>query len=392
MGLYKRSWKDRNGKRHTSKIWDMSYMVNGRQKCETTGTSNKRLAQKILDMRRAEIAEGRHVTLIKSHVPTLNDYCEEYLKARVRLSPSTSKRYGHSQKNLVNFFGTTLLSGITENRIEEYKQAQLKAGLRAAGINRNLSFLRLVLKKAKRERFIAQNPVEGDDIFMNEKVERLQAKPFTLEEERKLLAVAKEYLRPLIMLLVDTGLRVGKEALSLRWDALDLESDNPVVRVRASKTKAGIRIIPLTSRLKKELLRWKRLTGSLSEFVFFYPNDPTKHLLQVPKSWNRAVKDADVERRRIYDLRSTFATRLNAAGVPQEFIDQLMGHAGGLAQTYAKASDEFRRAAIDKLEAFIVEQGKDSVQNASNFGLDTGHKTTTNLLQFPRNTFRSTGD
>jgi hypothetical protein len=31
-----------------------------------------------------------------------------------------------------------------------------------------------------------------------------------------------------------------------------------------------------------------------------------------------------------------------------------MGHAGGLAQTYAKASDEYRRAAIDKLEAFIL--------------------------------------
>ena len=61
-----------------------------------------------------------------------------------------------------------------------------------------------------------------------------------------------------------------------------------------------------------------------------------------------------MEPRRIYDLRSTFATRLNAAGVPQVFIDQLMGHAGGLAQKYAKASEEFRRAAIDKLEAFIL--------------------------------------
>jgi hypothetical protein len=35
------------------------------------------------------------------------------------------------------------------------------------------------------------------------------------------------------------------------------------------------------------------------------------------------------------------------------FVDQLMGHAGGLAQTYAKV-DEFRRAAIDKLEVFIA--------------------------------------
>src|SRR6202044_1691715 len=100
---------------------------------------------------------------------------------------------------------------------------------------------------------------------------RLQAKPFTLEEEKKLLEVAQGYMRPLIMLLVDTGLRVGKEALPLKWDALDLDGDKPVVRVRASKTKAGIRIIPLTGRLRTELLRWRTVTGSTSEFVFFYP-------------------------------------------------------------------------------------------------------------------------
>jgi integrase len=354
MGLYRRTWKDKGGKVHGSKVWWMSFVVPGEgQKCETTGTTNKRLAKKVLDMQQAAIAEGRHVTLIKSQVPTLEEYCEQYLKSRTDLTANTRKRYGQSKKNLMKFFGSSLLSGITETRIEAYKRAQLQAKLRAAGINRNLSFLRLILKKARRERYIAQNPLDGPDLFMNERKDRLQAKPFSLEEEQKLLSVAKGYLRPLIMLLADTGLRVGKEALPLRWDAIDLESENAIVRVRASKTSAGIRIIPLTGRLNAELLRWKELTDSFSEFVFFYPKNPKKHLLQVPKSWARALKDAGVERRRIYDLRSTFATRLNAAGVPQVFIDQLMGHAGGLAQTYAKASEEYRRAAIDKLEAFI---------------------------------------
>src|SRR5712672_731885 len=210
---------------------------------------------------------------------------------------------------------------------------------------------------------------------------------FTLEEEQKLLSVAKGYLRPLILLLVETGLRVGKEALPLRWNELQLGDENPVVYVRASKTAAGIRSIPLTARLRTELLRWRNLTGpAVSPFVFFYPNDPSRHLRAVRKTWARALKTTGVSPRRIYDLRSTFATRLNGAGVPQVFIDQLMGHAGGLAQTYAKASDEFRRAAIDKLEAFIAEKDKDkdSVQNVSNLGSNPGHKTTTNLLQFPQ--------
>jgi len=332
-------------------------MEGGRQVCETTGTNNKRLARKILDLKRTEIAEGRYVSLIKTNVPTLKDYCEEYLNGRTDLSPSTSERYGFSKDNLAKFFGAALLSGITESAIEGYKQAQLKAGLRAAGINRNMSFLRLVLKKAKKERFIAQNPLEGDDLFMNERKERLQAKPFTLDEEQKLLGVAHGYLRPLILLLVDSGLRVAKEGLSLRWVDLDLNGENPVVFVRASKTAAGIRSIPLTARLRTELVQWKKLTGpSVSPFVFFNPNDPTKHLQAVRKTWATALKQAGVEPRRIYDLRSTFATRLNAAGVPPAFVEQMMGHAGGLAQTYAKANEEYRRAAIEKLEELITSE------------------------------------
>jgi len=69
-----------------------------------------------------------------------------------------------------------------------------------------------------------------------------------------------------------------------------------------------------------------------------------------------------------------------------------MGHVGGLAQRYAKAIDEFRREAIDKLEAFIVGKEKDSAQSVSKFRIKTGDKTTTNLLEFPRNTIRPTGD
>lgn len=53
-------------------------------------------------------------------------------------------------------------------------------------------------------------------------------------------------------------------------------------------------------------------------------------------------------------------------GVPQVFVEQLMGHAGGLAQTYAKV-DEFGRDAIGKLEALVcskrAEVGRPATSN-----------------------------
>src|ERR1700693_5386916 len=93
MGLYRRG-----------KTWSMSYMVPGvGQRCETTGTSNKRLAQKILDMRRAEIAEGRYANLLKSNVPKLLDWADKYLTSVQH--PNTRRRYASSKENLIAYFG-----------------------------------------------------------------------------------------------------------------------------------------------------------------------------------------------------------------------------------------------------------------------------------------------
>jgi hypothetical protein len=79
MGLYRRG-----------KTWWMSFMAPGKgQCCKFTETSNKRLARKILDMRRAEIVEGRHVNLVKSHAPGLKDFCSQYIESRVDLQPNT---------------------------------------------------------------------------------------------------------------------------------------------------------------------------------------------------------------------------------------------------------------------------------------------------------------
>jgi integrase len=162
---------------------------------------------------------------------------------------------------------------------------------------------------------------------------------------------------------VDTGLRPNAEALPLKWTDIDLE--HGMITVIASKTPAGLRTVPMTTRLKAELLSWRKLTGPTnSEFVFFYPRNPAKHLLQVPKTSARALKDAKVAKRRLYDCRSTLCSRMYAAGIQPVLIELLMGHAGsGLVHTYAKADDDFKRDAAAKLEAFIA--SKISAENTS---------------------------
>ena len=354
MGLYRRG-----------KIWWMAYTVDGRQHCESTRTSNKRLARKIVDIRRAEIAEGRFPLLLKSNAPALKEYLSQYLESRIDLHPNTRTRYGVSRRCLEGFFAAARLSDITDVRIEDYKTARLREGTGPVGVNRDLSLLRLVLKQAKRDRYIAHSPLENREHFLNERKERLQARPFTLDEEQRLLSVANGYLHTLILLLLDTGLRPNAEALTLKWRDVDFERG--MVTVVSSKTPAGLRTVPMTSRLKAELLRWKKLTGPKnSEFVFFYPRNPAKHLLHVRKTWARALKDAKVAKRRLYDCRSTFCSRMYAAGIQPFLIELLMGHAGNsLVHTYAKADDDFKRDAAAKLEAFIASKNAENTSTTS---------------------------
>ena len=75
-------------------------MIDGRQKCESTGTSNKRLAQKILDKRKGEIAEGRF-SLPKSNPPTLKQWADQFLESIAHLN--TKRVYGSCIRVLLGF-------------------------------------------------------------------------------------------------------------------------------------------------------------------------------------------------------------------------------------------------------------------------------------------------
>jgi integrase len=326
----------------------MSYVADGVQHCESTGTTNKRLAQKIYDKRKGEITEGRF-RLVPAQSPLLKDFSDEFL-GTIR-HPNTKRVYKSCVETLKEFFGNARLSQITATRIEEFKAVRSKAGAGPAIINRNLAVLRRMMKLAFRRKLIARNPFEEVE-FLNERQHRRQPHILTFEEEARLIAAAPPMLRALVILLVETGLRVGKEALPLKWT--DIDFDNAVIHIHESKTLAGRRPVPLSECCAAELQRWRNLTGpEYSEFVFFNPTDKKKHLLKLPKTWRSALKKAKIGYFPIYNLRHTFATRGNACEIPPITLAQLIGHSStGIIQTYAKVVDQSRRDAIKKLEEY----------------------------------------
>jgi integrase len=324
----------------------MTAMIDGKQVCKTTGTSNKRLAQKRQDAWRTEIAQGQYSLLRKA--PQLKDWADKYLESVEH--PNTRRRYKSSEANLVTFFGDSRLDHISAKRIEEFKRVRREDGAKGATINRDLRFLAQILKQAERERYIGRSPFDLGKFFANETRERRKPHILSYEEQEKLLAVAPPRIRVLTVLGVETGMRTG-EMTGLRWEDIDLL--NGVVHVLKSKSTAGIRSVPLSGFSKSELLRWRNLIGpEYSEWVFPDLSNRRHPLQGGRKSWASALKKAGIPFFPIYNLRHTFASRMTAAGVSPITVAQMLGHASTqIVPRYAQVLDQNRFDAMKKLES-----------------------------------------
>ena len=145
-------------------------------------------------------------------------------------------------------------------------------------------------------------------------------------------------------------MRTG-EMRGLLWEDIDLL--NCALRVEKSKSRAGIRSVPLSGFCKSELLKWRNLVGpEYSEWVFPSLSNRRHPLQGGRKAWASALKKAGIPFFPIYNLRHTFASRMTAAGVSPITIAQMLGHASTqIVPRYAQVLDQNRFEAMKRLEA-----------------------------------------
>jgi len=335
-------------------------MVDGKQISESTGETNRRLAQQKLNIRLAEIAQGQF-NLLKKHGPPLGAWSQKFLESVQH--DNTRRRYASSRANLVSFLGDgTQLAHISAARIEEFKRARRVEGIKAATLNRDLRFLAQVLTEAERERYIARTPFDTYKFFLNEGRERRKPHILSAGEQEKLLAVAPPRIRMLTVLGVETGMRTG-EMLALRWADVDLLDCR--LQVGESKSQAGIRCVPFSKFCQLEFKNWRNLVGPEYAELVFPSFSNRRHPLQGGrKAWATALKKAGISFFPIYNLRHTFASRMTAAGVSSITIAQLLGHSSTqIVPRYAQVLDQNRLDAVRKMEAY--REGRPSCEAAA---------------------------
>jgi integrase len=344
MGVYRRKDNSRKGR-----VWWISYFRAGRQHRESTGSINKRVAVQLLSVRKAQVVEERW-NLPRSRSPYLGTWMDEFLNSINH--EKTQSRYRSSVNNILHYFSKKMrLAEITPEAVFRFQQKRLEDGAGKATVNRDLATLSSSLSRAKKMRLVSHNACT-DVGKLNERRERRQAKPLSYEEEARVGEFAPPWLATLITVLAETGMRVRKEALPLQWSDLSLESEPAYIRIRDSKTAAGLRTAWLTNHCRNVLLQWRATLGSdFSRYVFPSMRISGMHITDYKSAWRKAAEKAGLKDRRIYDLRSTFASRANGCRASGLTVAQLLGQANTqILPTYVKPIDENTRAVVAALD------------------------------------------
>jgi integrase len=320
-------------------IWWAYFTMDGVRHQESTGTTNRRLAERILRDLEEQANLKRHRIKEFDREITLQEVAERFIA-------SDSKPFNLDRlKHLLPFFGPLRIFELTKNKATEYRAVRrsVDPALKDATLNKDLGVLRHILYWAVNEELIAANPLARVPM-MRER--RIPIPILTLSEETKLLSLARPHLKPVVMAALDTGMRKG-ELLKQRWDDVDLT--RKVLFVSQAKTPEGdAREIPFTNRLFGVLAATERQ----SEYIFSYRGNP---ILDIKTSWNTLQRKAGLTRHyRFHDLRHCFNVRLMEAGVIADVRKALMGHVDpGVHGIYTHVELPAKREAIAKLERWI---------------------------------------
>lgn len=262
--------------------------------------------------------------------PTIHDLRKlsvEDLLSRYEREVTPTKRGERSEKSRI---GTIRKHDIAKVRlcdlsgadVAKYRDKRLKV-VKAPTVRRELVILRHLFEVARLEWNVplTANPVGSVKIPKDSKPRerRLEAG----EAERLLSAIGERtawYLRPLLLLAIETGMRRG-ELLSVQWKDVNLTAQT----IRLHKTKNGEpRVVPLTPRAIA-------IVSSLRGLSSAPPNKPTDHLFPVKANavrlaWERLRTRAGIEDLRLHDLRHEAVSRFFEMGLTTPEVALISGH------------------------------------------------------------------
>ncbi len=297
-------------------VWWLDYSTRGERHRESSGTTSKAEAQRLLRDRMGDREDGRlvgrpdRVTIGELRALHERQYDLDGFRSKVRAVAC----WGH----LTGFFGASERAmDVTPKRLDDYAAARLGQGAARATVNNELSAFRRGFNLAIEKGLLVVAPV-----FKIPDVENARSGFFEDGEFAALLLELAPDIRDLVQFLRHTGWRRDEGRL-LMWAAVDREGGTLRLANGQSKSKRP-RVFPFSLAPALQALleaRWATRDGL---YVFHRDGQPLG-IGAIRSAWDRATRRAGLEGMLVHDLRRTAARDYRRAGVSEGEVMRLCG-------------------------------------------------------------------
>ena len=333
-------------KRKGSPHYWIKFQLNGVRVYESTKTTNKKLAEKILLDKRTEILTGRVLEKPEAINKSIGfkELVERYLgfiEGRLK----SFKELKYIAKILIAYFKDKPLNGFNIMDAELVQKDAIKKGLSVRTANYYTRILTTMFRKAAEWELVDESVVKKLARCKKIKGENKRLRYLTEEEAERLIECCEPtYLKPIVVMALNTGMRIG-EILKLTWPRVDIK--NGIILL--DKTKNGERReIPVNETLRRTLATLLRHIKT--DYLFYNPNTLLPYD-RLKNSWKTACKRAHIMDFHFHDLRHTFASWLVMRGVDLTTVKEILGHKDiGMTLRYAHLAPSHIKRAVEILD------------------------------------------
>jgi len=300
-------------------VWWIKYYRNGKGFRESSKSTKKMVAKRLLDRREGNIAQGKAPGIHFEKV-SFDELAENFLRDYRINQKKSLPRAERSIVKLKEIFEGFRATEITTVRINEYIENRLIEGAANATINRELSALKRLLNLGR-----IQTPPLVDRVPYIPALQENNARKGFFEhgEFLAMRSALPHHLKDFITFAYKTGWRIS-EIATLTWKQVDREQG--IVRLEVGETKNDeARTVYLDPELKQIFKdRWTN-RPNLLPFVFLnmHGNDRIKRF---DKAWKNACKEAKIGIRHFHDFRRTAVRNMVRSGIPERVAMTISGH------------------------------------------------------------------
>ncbi len=308
--------------------------------------------------RRGQKREGRIFEMLPLANMTFKELAKWYLELDKVKEKKSHWRKEINLKQFNEVYGDVVVANLKPVDIEGYQARRLKEGRALSTIDQEVGEVKTMIRKAWENDKVDDKTLKKFNRvgkLLKNRNANARDRILSLEEFERLMEELPAHANQVLATAFYTGMR-KEEILGLTWDRVDLK--NRVIRLEAQHTKdAEPRNVPILEPLYEILKAVPRRIHH--DYVFTYAGKPIKDVRTALRNacekaeipYGRAKEDGFI----FHDIRHTFNTYMQKAGVREKVIMEITGHSTReMFDRYTTVDSQDTRQAMDRFREFIA--------------------------------------